>query len=102
MVQRLYLLDQARDSDLPRVILSTFHSSKGLEWDHVFLLEFYGGSVPKADELSPHEAWEEERRCAYVAMTRARDHLTIYTRAHQPASEFLADAGLGVPELVAA
>ena len=27
-------------------------------------------------------------------MTRARDHLTIFTRAHQPASEFLADAGL--------
>ena len=76
------------------MILSTFHSAKGLEWDHVFLIEFYAGSVPKADELSSEEEWEEERRVAYVAMTRARDHLTIFTRAHQPASEFLADAGL--------
>jgi len=94
--QRLFRLQQRNEKDIPRVILSTFHSSKGLEWEHVFLVDVYGGSVPKCGQDSLDEELEEERRVFYVAMTRARDSLTIFTRSDQPPCEFLAEAGLEV------
>lgn len=79
------------------VFLATHHASKGLEWKHVLLIDFYDGSVPSAESAksdSPVEALEEERRIAYVAMTRARDTLTIYRPSDRPLSEFLIDSGL--------
>ncbi|MFN3076180.1 MAG: ATP-dependent helicase [Alphaproteobacteria bacterium] len=57
-----------RDPPQHAVVLSTVHSAKGLEWDTVFLLGLEEGLWPGggAEEL------EEERRIAYVALTRAR------------------------------
>ena len=79
----------------PRVILSTFHAAKGLEFDHVFLVDVITGVVPKLDLTATDADVEEERRCLYVAMTRARDSLTIYTGSDpDKTSEFLYDAGL--------
>lgn len=89
---------------MPSVVLSTFHSSKGLEWDHVFLVDVDAASVPKLEEGDGDAQVEEERRVFYVAMTRARDTLTIYTRQDpSQSSEFLIDAGLadGIGRLAA-
>lgn len=65
-------------------ILSTIHSSKGLEYDQVILMDVIDGILPGAvagqnasDEEK--EAYEEERRLFYVGMTRAKQALSIFT-----------------------
>jgi DNA helicase-2/ATP-dependent DNA helicase PcrA len=59
------------------LILSTAHSAKGKEWDAVFIIWAVDGWFPSARCLATPEETEEERRLMYVAMTRARNHLTI-------------------------
>jgi DNA helicase-2/ATP-dependent DNA helicase PcrA len=59
------------------LILSTAHSAKGKEWDAVFLIWAVDGWFPSARCLGTQEETEEERRLMYVAMTRARNHLSI-------------------------
>jgi len=65
----------ARDRD--RIILSTIHQSKGLEWDAVFVMRLSDGGFPHARSLEENGAIEEERRLFYVAVTRARKHLFL-------------------------
>ena len=60
------------------VLLSTYHGAKGLEYDAVFLPECVKGVIPYKKAVLPTEI-EEERRLLYVAMTRAKDELFIYT-----------------------
>ena len=65
-------------------VLSTIHSSKGLEYERVILMDVADGLLPKnlpdqdasEEEL---EAYEEERRLFYVGMTRAKQELQIIT-----------------------
>jgi len=85
--------------DVDAVRLMTVHTAKGLEFDHVFILRANSPSFPAsfketlvefprelrdADSITPqddktlHE--QEERRLFYVAMTRARDRLTVYAK----------------------
>jgi ATP-dependent DNA helicase UvrD/PcrA len=65
----------------PGVTLITLHSTKGLEFDHVFLTGMEEGICPHSRSLKEDEkAIEEERRLVYVGMTRARQSLTL-TRA---------------------
>ncbi|MDA8082676.1 MAG: ATP-dependent helicase [Nitrospiraceae bacterium] len=59
-----------------RVILSTVHQAKGLEWSTVFILGMNDGRFPSAKSLKSDEE-EEERRLFYVAATRARESLFI-------------------------
>jgi DNA helicase-2/ATP-dependent DNA helicase PcrA len=59
------------------LILSTAHSAKGKEWDAVFIIWAVDGWFPSARCLDTPEETEEERRLMYVAMTRARNHLSI-------------------------
>ncbi len=64
-------------------VLSTIHSSKGLEYDRVVLLDMMDGilpSLPAARATTEDEirVYEEERRLFYVGMTRARDELCIF------------------------
>ena len=59
------------------VVLSTMHQSKGLEYDAVFIMDACEGITPHKKAVKEEEI-EEERRMFYVAMTRAKQHLTIY------------------------
>lgn len=58
-----------------RLILSTIHSAKGLEWHTVFLIWTLDGRFPSLYSLSTEEELEEERRLFYVASTRAKQNL---------------------------
>lgn len=61
------------------VTLSTIHSAKGLEADSVYLVNASARSYPTPRALlNGTEAVEEERRCLYVALTRAKNRLYIY------------------------
>ncbi len=59
----------------PPLILSTIHSSKGLEWKHVFIIQCLDGIIPSAYSIEEAEQLDEELRLLYVASTRARDML---------------------------
>jgi DNA helicase-2/ATP-dependent DNA helicase PcrA len=64
----------------PGVTLITLHSTKGLEFDHVFLTGMEEGICPHSRSVNEEKGIEEERRLVYVGMTRARKSLTL-TRA---------------------
>jgi len=88
--------------------LSTVHSAKGLEWDVVHVIGLIDGAFPSDMALGTDAGLAEEQRLFYVALTRARDQLTLYVplrMPHQrhtrgdrhslvPASRFLTDAVL--------
>jgi DNA helicase II / ATP-dependent DNA helicase PcrA len=61
------------------LVLSTIHSAKGMEWDTVYLLNVVDGSFPSEFATRRPELIEEERRLLYVAMTRARNELMLYS-----------------------
>ncbi len=72
-----------------KIILSTIHSSKGLEFDDVYLMDIIDGvfpeSIPKNINKMDHDTrqiWEEERRLFYVAITRAKNNIYIYDIWH--------------------
>ena len=69
-----------------RIVLSTIHSSKGLEYDEVILIDVCDGVFPNNLEYKDERVdtfeyalYEEERRIFYVAVTRAKDRLSILT-----------------------
>jgi DNA helicase II / ATP-dependent DNA helicase PcrA len=66
--------------DKPGVTLITLHSTKGLEFDHVFLTGMEEGICPHSRSVQEEKGIEEERRLVYVGMTRAKTSLTL-TRA---------------------
>jgi DNA helicase-2/ATP-dependent DNA helicase PcrA len=59
------------------LVLSTVHSAKGQEWDAVYVLNVTDGSFPSEFATGKPELIEEERRLLYVAMTRAKQSLTL-------------------------
>lgn len=74
--------DEADEFDeAGRVVLSTIHSSKGLEWDAVILLDLVEDRFPSRHALVRPEDFEEERRLMYVACTRAREDLELFVPA---------------------
>ena len=93
------------EDDTDRLVLSTVHSAKGLEWDTVFIISLAEGKFPVSQAL-PGEQWEEERRLLYVAATRAKKRLYMtYPRevmsvdrqfSRVPLSPFLAEISHGL------
>ena len=102
------LAARARLADLRRddaaLTLATAHATKGLEFDHVVVVGMELGRFPSARAVGeaedPTRAYEEERRLAYVAWTRARRSLTLLYDPAAP-SAFLLEAftpdELGLP-----
>lgn len=77
-----------------KVILSTIHSAKGLEFDRVYMLDMVENVLPSVKKPGRYaskeeiEAYEEERRLYYVAMTRAKEELYIFTFDYDSTSQF--------------
>ena len=102
LVQQEYSLSEKNQKKDSRdgVKLMTLHSSKGLEFDMVFLVGFEEGILPHSRSILEGDDVEEERRLCYVGLTRAKDYLYITlaqkrlffgkTSICQP-SQFLAD-----------
>ncbi len=75
------------DPNADAVTLMTIHASKGLEFAHIFVIAAEDGVLPHAPKNGVQDL-DEEKRLLYVAMTRAREHLTILharTRGGEPA-----------------
>ena len=70
---------RSHESNDSRFILSTIHSSKGLEYDRVFLMDTIDGILPSQAADEDRALMEEERRLFYVGMTRAKNELNIFT-----------------------
>lgn len=68
---------ESKEDREAQVILSTIHAAKGLEWKYVFLVGVEEELLPHARTVEGDGDVEEERRLAYVAVTRAREHLVI-------------------------
>ncbi|MBQ6925501.1 MAG: ATP-dependent helicase [Kiritimatiellae bacterium] len=69
----------AQDLRSQTVRLSTIHQAKGLEWPVVILLWAVEGMFPSSRSLGENQDDSEERRLFYVAVTRARNELAIFT-----------------------
>ena len=83
--------DQSGDPllDEDYLVLSTVHSAKGQEWDAVYVLNVADGNFPSEFATGKPAMIEEERRLLYVAMTRAKQSLSLiaplkYHVTHQP------------------
>lgn len=75
-------LKKSKSDSVDAIRLMTFHSSKGLEFDIVHLIDINEGIVPYSKAVTPEDL-EEERRAFYVALTRARKEFHIYFTEHR-------------------
>ena len=73
----LYTDLETYDESDDTAVMMTMHSAKGLEFPHVFLVGFEDGLFPGMRAIGDREEMEEERRLCYVAITRAKQTLTI-------------------------
>jgi DNA helicase-2/ATP-dependent DNA helicase PcrA len=92
--------DAPHEDDGGMVTLMTLHTAKGLEFPTVFLTGLEDGVFPHSRSLDDGAELEEERRLAYVGVTRARERLYLSRAlmrsawgapAHNPASRFLGE-----------
>ncbi len=67
----------ARADSSDKIVLSTIHQAKGLEWSVVFIINLASGSFPNDRALREDNGLEEERRLFYVAITRTKHHLFL-------------------------
>lgn len=79
------VMDNEARSDAEKLTIMTIHAAKGLEFDHLFLVGWEEGVFPSQRALDEGglAALEEERRLAYVAITRARRRCTILHAANR-------------------
>lgn len=115
--------ESPRELGLPAIRLSTAHSAKGLEFDHVFVVNLSEGMFPtrgterrlnlpaelvEGSDQAGADPMDEERRLFYVAMTRAKETLTLcyadryrdWEREERSPSPFLIELRENVPQLL--
>jgi superfamily I DNA/RNA helicase len=69
--------DKAARAKEGKIVLSTIHQAKGLEWKAVFIIGLTDGGFPHERAMSEEGGLEEERRLFYVAVTRAKKYLYL-------------------------
>ncbi len=103
------LPEEPGGGDTSTVLLMTIHAAKGLEFPIVFLLGMEDGVFPHLRSLGEPDELEEERRLAYVAITRAREQLyvthawcrTLYgSTQYNPPSRFLDEIPSGLVQTI--
>ena len=67
----------AGEPDDDKVVLSSIHQAKGLEWSRVIVMGLSEGRFPNYRSVATEESLEEERRLFYVAVTRARNEVAL-------------------------
>ena len=79
------VMDNDADAEADKITIMTIHAAKGLEFDHLFLVGWEEGVFPSQRALDEGglASLEEERRLAYVAITRARLRCTIFHAANR-------------------
>ncbi len=79
------VMDNEASADGEKLTMMTIHAAKGLEFERVFLVGWEEGVFPSQRSLDEGglASLEEERRLAYVAITRARRHCTIFHAANR-------------------
>jgi DNA helicase-2/ATP-dependent DNA helicase PcrA len=79
------VMENEQDAEADRISLMTLHAAKGLEFDTVFLPGWEEGTFPNQRSLdeSGNKALEEERRLAYVGLTRARTRAVVSHAANR-------------------
>lgn len=83
-----------------KIILSTIHQAKGLEWSVVFIINLSSGAFPSERALREDKGIEEERRLFYVAVTRAKKYLYLtYPMAGGSFGDFLTGPSLFLDEI---
>ena len=85
-------LARKQDDDQDFVTISTIQSAKRLEFSSVYVLNVTDGGLPSSRAASPAQV-EEERRLLYVAMTRAKNRLTLVVPMQKPSSGRPSEAG---------
>jgi DNA helicase II / ATP-dependent DNA helicase PcrA len=74
----VYGMDSAAEEEpADLLVLSTIHQAKGLEWSHVFIPRLIEDSFPHRRALDEPGGLDEERRIFYVAVSRAKNELTL-------------------------
>ncbi len=69
--------DEKKQENEEKIVLSTIHQAKGLEWEAVFVMHMADGKFPNPKAMGEEGGMEEERRLFYVACTRAKSRLFL-------------------------
>lgn len=69
--------DHTQNGSAEKLVLSTIHQAKGLEWEGVFIINLSTGQFPSEKSMRSYKDIEEERRLFYVAITRAKKYLYL-------------------------
>lgn len=91
------LIEQAnrqKQKDVDGVLLTTFHAAKGLEFDIVYMIDSNEGITPHKKAVLLEDI-EEERRMFYVAMTRAKEQLHVFSVKQRYNKEFCCSRFVG-------
>jgi len=90
---------QTEDTEEDKIILSTIHQAKGLEWNNVFVIGLVDGQFPHRKVYDNPKEIEEERRLFYVATTRAKNNLYLTFPAINTVNDTVNQTSMFIQEL---
>ena len=96
LLDELILSGGDDENDPAGIAVGTVHTAKGMEWNSVFVYNFIEGVFPHNLSKRGDDRWwqmEEERRVAYVAITRARDRVILHLPEGKTQSRYVKELG---------